>query len=68
MSDFIARRTKQAEAKIAFAEAQAAADVRAAAADRAAKAAEIVLRDQMQGSGGAELVNREIAGIKSRLN
>ena len=51
MNDFIARRTKQAEAKIAFAEAQAAADVRAAAADHAAKAAEIVLRDQMQGAG-----------------
>src|SRR5208337_933957 len=62
MSDFIARRTRQAEAKIAFAEAQAAADV------RAAQAAEVVLRDQMQGPGGAELVNREIAGIKSRLN
>ena len=50
MNDFIARRTKQAEAKIAFAEAQAAADVRAAAADHAAKAAETVLRDQMQGA------------------
>ena len=50
MNDFIARRTKQAEAKIALAEAQAAADVRAAAADRAAKAAETVLRDQMQGA------------------
>jgi F-type H+-transporting ATPase subunit b len=68
MSEFIARRTKQAEAKIAFAEAQAAADVRAAAADRAAKAAEAVLRDQMQGQGGADLVAREIADIKTRLN
>src|SRR5271166_4622619 len=68
MSDFIARRTRQAEAKIAFAEAQAAADVRAAAADRAARAAEVVLRDQMQGAGGADFVNREIAEIKSRLN
>jgi F-type H+-transporting ATPase subunit b len=68
MSEFIARRTKQAEAKIAFAEAQAAADVRAAAADRAANAAEAVLRDQMQGQGGADLVAREIADIKTRLN
>jgi F-type H+-transporting ATPase subunit b len=68
MNDFIARRTRQAEAKIAFAEAQAAADVRAAAADHAAKAAEVVLKDQMQGSGGADLVAREIAGIKTRLN
>jgi F-type H+-transporting ATPase subunit b len=68
MNDFIARRTKQAEAKIAFAEAQAAADVRAVAADHATKAAEIVLRDQMQGAAGADLVSREITGLKSRLN
>ena len=68
MNEFIARRTRQAEAKIAFAEAQAAADVRAAAADRAAKAAEAVLRDQMKGGGGADLVARDIADIKNRLN
>jgi len=68
MNDFIARRTKQAEAKIAFAEQQAAADVRAAAADQAAKAAEVVLRDQMKGKGGADIVSREIAGLKTRLN
>jgi F-type H+-transporting ATPase subunit b len=68
MNDFIARRTKQAEAKIAFAEAQAAAAVRAAAADRAAKAAEIVLKDQMEGASGADLVSRDISGLKSRLN
>jgi F-type H+-transporting ATPase subunit b len=68
MNDFMARRTKQAEAKIAFAEAQAAADVRAAAADHAAKAAEIILRDQMQGASGSGLVTKEIAGLKARLN
>ena len=68
MNDFIARRTQQAEAKIAFAEAQASADVRAAAADHAAKAAEVVLRDQMQGSKGSDLVTKEIEGIKTRLN
>ena len=68
LNEFVARRTKQAEAKIALAEAQAAADVRAAAADHAAKAAEIVLRDQVQAGGGADLVAREIAGVRSRLN
>jgi F-type H+-transporting ATPase subunit b len=68
MNDVIARRTKQAEAKIAFAESQATAEVRAAAADHAAKAAEIVLRDQMQGPGGADIVKHEIAGLKERLN
>ncbi len=68
MNDFIARRTRQAETKIALAEAPAAADGRAAAADHAAKAAEVVLADQMQGSGGADLVAREIAGVRTRLN
>jgi F-type H+-transporting ATPase subunit b len=68
MEEFIARRTKQAEAKIAFAEAQAAADVRAAAADHAVKAAEIVLRGETGGATGAELVSREISSLRSRLN
>ena len=68
MKDFIARRTKQAEAKIALAEAQAAGEVRAAAADHAAKAAEIVLRDQMHGSVGADLMAREIGDLRSRLS
>ena len=68
MSDFIARRAKQAEAKIALAESQAAAEVRSAAADFAAKAAEIVLRQEMGGAQGAELAAREIAALKDRLN
>ncbi len=68
LKEFIARRTKQAEAKIALAEAQAAADVRAAAAEHAARAAEIVLADEMKGSAGADLVTREIGQIKSRLS
>ena len=68
MADFIARRTKQAEDKIALAEAQATAEVRAAAADHAAKAAEIVLTDQMHGPAGADLVGREIGDLKNRLS
>lgn len=66
--DFVARRTKQAEGKIALAEVQAAADVRSAAADLAARAAEIVLRAETQGAAGGELIAREIADLKSRLN
>ena len=68
MTDFVARRTRQAEAKIALAESQAAAEVRAAAADFAAKAAEIVLKQETQGAAGAELAAREIAALKDRLN
>ena len=68
MEEFVTRRTSQAEAKIAFAEAQATADVRAAAADHAARAAEILLRDEARGSAGTELVGREIGALKGRLN
>jgi F-type H+-transporting ATPase subunit b len=68
MADFVARRTKQAETKIAMAEAQASADVRAAAADHAVKAAELMLRDQTQGATGTELVTREISELKDRLH
>src|SRR6185437_1709889 len=68
MEEFVARRTKQAEAKIAFAEAQATAEVRAAAADHAARAAEILLRRETTGTGGAELVSKEIGALKARLN
>ena len=67
LKEFIARRTKQAEDKIALAEAQAAAEVRAAAADHAASAAEIVLADQMHGPTGADLVTREIGDLRNRL-
>jgi F-type H+-transporting ATPase subunit b len=68
MADFVTRRTKQAEVKIAMAEAQAAADVRAAAANHAVNAAEAMLRDQTRGDAGAELVARDISDLKNRLN
>ncbi len=68
LKEFVARRTKQAEDKIALAEAQASAEVRAAAAEHAARAAEIVLTDQMRGAGGAELGAPEIGEINRRLS
>ena len=68
MQELVARRTKQAEAKIVLAESQAVADVRAAAADHAATAAELLLRRETQGALGAELTAREIAALKDRLN
>jgi F-type H+-transporting ATPase subunit b len=68
MVDFVARRTQQAEAKIALAESQASAEVRAAAADFAVKTAEIVLKQETLGAAGAELAAREIAALKDRLN
>ena len=64
LAEFVARRTKQAEEKIALAETQATADVRAAAADAAVKAAEIVLKAEAAGAAGARFVERGIADLK----
>ena len=65
MTEFLHRRTKQAEEKISMAESQATAEVRAAAAEAAAKAAEIVLRGEAQGALGAELISKGIADLKT---
>ncbi len=68
IAEFVRRRTKQAEDKISAAEASAAAQVRAAAADAATKAAEIVLKSKAQGEFGDELVRRNIADVKRLLH
>jgi F-type H+-transporting ATPase subunit b len=65
MTEFIQRRTKQAEEKISLAETQATAEVRAAAADAAIKASETVLRGEAQGAFGAELIGKGIADLKT---
>jgi F-type H+-transporting ATPase subunit b len=67
MTEFLQRRTKQAEEKISLAEAQAAAEVKAAAAESAAKVAEAVLRSEAQGPFGQELITKSIAELKSTL-
>lgn len=64
VNEFVARRTKQAQDKIAQAEAQAAADVRAAAADAAVRAASTVLKQDVRGPAGAPLVDRGIADLR----
>jgi F-type H+-transporting ATPase subunit b len=68
MEEFVARRTKLAEAKIGQAEAQALADVRAAAADAAVSAAEKILRDTAKGKIADDLVAQGIADMKAKLN
>jgi F-type H+-transporting ATPase subunit b len=64
IADFVARRTRQAQEKIALAEAQAANDVRAAAADAAVRAAALVMGHDLQGAAGAGLVEQGIADLK----
>ena len=68
MEDFVARRTKTAESKIALAEAQALADVRAAAANAAVTAASTILSQTVQGSVADDLLAKGIAEVKAKLN
>jgi F-type H+-transporting ATPase subunit b len=68
MEDFVARRTKMADVKIGQAEAQAIADVRAAAADAAVAAAERILTDSVKGKVAEDLVARSIRDVKAKLN
>ncbi|WP_407168416.1 ATP F0F1 synthase subunit B [Bradyrhizobium sp. ORS 111] len=68
MEDFVARRTKTAESKIALAEAQALADVRAAAANAAVTAASTILSQSVKGSVADDLVSKGIAEVRSKLN
>ena len=68
MEDFVARRTKTAEGKIALAEAQAVADVRAAAADAAVTAATTILAQSVKGSVADDLVSKGIGEVRSKLN
>jgi F-type H+-transporting ATPase subunit b len=68
MEDFVLRRTKMAEAKIAQAEAQALSDVRAAAADTAVAAAEKILAAAAKGKVAENLVAQGIEDIKKKFN
>jgi F-type H+-transporting ATPase subunit b len=68
MEDFVARRTKMAEGKIAQAEAQALADVRSAAAEAAVAAAETILTRTVKGKVAEDLIAKGIDDVKRKLN
>jgi F-type H+-transporting ATPase subunit b len=68
VEDFVSRRTKMAETKIAQAEAQALADVRSAAAEAAVAAAEKILTQEAKGKLAAELVAKGIDDVRKKLN
>jgi F-type H+-transporting ATPase subunit b len=67
LQDFVARRTKMAEQKIAQAEAQALADVRNAATEAAVSAAEQVLVQTAKGAVADSLIAQGIQDVKSKL-
>jgi F-type H+-transporting ATPase subunit b len=68
MEDFVTRRTKTAESKIALAEAQALADVRAAAAEAAVQAASTILSQSVKGQVADELLTKSITEVRQKLN
>jgi F-type H+-transporting ATPase subunit b len=68
MEDFVARRTKTAESKIALAEAQALADVRAAAANAAVSAASTILSQSVKGDIADDLLAKGIEEVRAKLN
>ena len=68
MEDFVTRRTKTAEGKIALAEAQALADVRAAAAEAAVQAASTILSQSVKGQVADDLLAKGITEVRQKLN
>ncbi|MBR2120405.1 MAG: ATP F0F1 synthase subunit B [Pseudomonadota bacterium] len=68
MEDFVARRTKTAENKIAQAESQAIADVRAAAAEAAVTAASSIMTQSVKGQVASDLIAKGIQDVRSKLN
>jgi F-type H+-transporting ATPase subunit b len=68
MEDFVARRTKTAESKIALAESQALADVRAAAANAAVAAASTILSQTVKGPVADDLLAKGIDEVRQKLN
>ena len=68
LEDFVARRTKTAESKIALAVAQAVADVRSAAANAAVTAASTILSQSVKGSVADDLLAKGITEVRQKLN
>ncbi|MCQ8184822.1 F0F1 ATP synthase subunit B family protein [Parvularcula maris] len=68
LEEQVARRTQAAHDRIARAEAQALADVRAQTADLAIDAAREIIRARTDGSAQKALLDRSIAEVRGKLN
>jgi F-type H+-transporting ATPase subunit b len=68
VEEFVARRTKMAENKIAQAEAQAVAEVRSSATEAAIAAAEKILGSTVKGDVADALISDGIRDLQSKLN
>jgi len=68
LKESLERRTRLAEEKIARAESQALAEVRAAAVDTSIAVAQRLLADKLKGDAGQKLVADGIGSVAGRLN
>ena len=68
MKEQFERRMKLAEDKIARAEAEALREVRAAAAEAAVKAAQMVIAAKLTPEAADKLISQGIDALKSKLN
>ncbi|WP_374333321.1 ATP F0F1 synthase subunit B [Aestuariivirga sp.] len=68
LTESLERRSKQAEQKIAQAEAAAIKDVRNVATDLAIAASHHLAAEAAKGSKGEELISQSISAVKNRLN
>ena len=68
IEDYVVRRTKAVESRIAQAEAQAVAEVRSRVIDVATTAASRILADEAKGQKGDELIDRSIDALRKNLN
>lgn len=68
IEDYVTRRTRAVEQRIAQAETQAVAEVRSRAIDVAAAAATRILAERAKGEAGDELVSRSIDQVRKSLN
>jgi len=66
--EYVTRRTAIAEQKIAQAEGQAIAEVKAAAVDIAVEAAEGLMGKKMSGAAGGDMFKKSLAEVKARMN
>ncbi len=66
--EYVERRTAMAEAKIAQAEKDAVAEVRASAVNVAVEAAAKIVADRNSGGGSGLFIDNSIAEVRKRLN
>ena len=68
LADYVTRRTKAVEQRIAQAESQAVTEVRSRAVDVATDAAAKILAEKADGQARRSLIDQSIAAIRSNLN